>query len=162
MGNYYDESTICAQASGSGAGAVTVLRLSGPRSIEILDGVFTPAGKKTLRESENYKMRFGVIRRGEEVIDEVMAVVFRAPHSYTGEESAEIYCHGSEYIAQEILKLLMERGARLAEGGEFTKRAFLNGKLDLAQAEAVADLIASQTKAAHDVAMAKDTLVLMS
>lgn len=155
MGNYYDESTICAQASGSGAGAVTVLRLSGPRSIEILDGVFTPAGKKTLRESENYKMRFGVIRRGEEVIDEVMAVVFRAPHSYTGEESAEIYCHGSEYIAQEILKLLMERGARLAEGGEFTKRAFLNGKLDLAQAEAVADLIASQTKAAHDVAMAQ-------
>lgn len=155
MGNYYDESTICAQASGSGAGAVTVLRLSGPRSIEILDGVFTPVGKKTLRESENYKMRFGVIRRGEEVIDEVMAVVFRAPHSYTGEESAEIYCHGSEYIAQEILKLLMERGARLAEGGEFTKRAFLNGKLDLAQAEAVADLIASQTKAAHDVAMAQ-------
>lgn len=155
MGNYYDESTICAQASGSGAGAVTVLRLSGPRSIEILDGVFTPVGKKTLRESENYKMRFGVIRRGEEVIDEVMAVVFRAPHSYTGEESAEIYCHGSEYIAQEILKLLMDRGARLAEGGEFTKRAFLNGKLDLAQAEAVADLIASQTKAAHDVAMAQ-------
>lgn len=155
MGNYYDESTICAQASGSGAGAVTVLRLSGPRSIEILDGVFTPVGKKTLRESENYKMRFGVIRRGKEVIDEVMAVVFRAPHSYTGEESAEIYCHGSEYIAQEILKLLMERGARLAEGGEFTKRAFLNGKLDLAQAEAVADLIASQTKAAHDVAMAQ-------
>jgi tRNA modification GTPase len=117
MGNYYDESTICAQASGSGAGAVTVLRLSGPRSIEILDQVFTPAGKKPLRESENYKMRFGVIRRGEEVIDEVMAVVFRAPHSYTGEESAEIYCHGSEYIAQEILKLLMEKGARLAEGG---------------------------------------------
>lgn len=155
MGNYYDESTICAQASGSGAGAVTVLRLSGPRSIEILDGVFTPVGKKKLRESENYKMRFGVIRRGEEVIDEVMAVVFRAPHSYTGEESAEIYCHGSEYIAQEILKLLMEKGARLAEGGEFTKRAFLNGKLDLAQAEAVADLIASQTKAAHDVAMAQ-------
>jgi tRNA modification GTPase len=134
---------------------VTVLRLSGPRSIEILDQVFTPAGKKALRESENYKMRFGVIRRGEEVIDEVMAVVFRAPHSYTGEESAEIYCHGSEYIAQEILKLLMEKGARLAEGGEFTKRAFLNGKLDLAQAEAVADLIASQTKAAHDVAMAQ-------
>ena len=96
-----------------------------------------------------------MIRRGEEVIDEVMAVVFRAPHSYTGEESAEIYCHGSEYIAQEILKLLMEKGARLAEGGEFTKRAFLNGKLDLAQAEAVADLIASQTKAAHDVAMAQ-------
>ncbi len=155
MGNYYYESTICAQASGSGAGAVTVLRLSGPRSIEILDQVFTPAGKKSLRESENYKMRFGVIRRGEEVIDEVMAVVFRAPHSYTGEESAEIYCHGSEYIAQEILKLLMEKGARLAEGGEFTKRAFLNGKLDLAQAEAVADLIASQTKAAHDVAMAQ-------
>ncbi|MBO5804380.1 MAG: tRNA uridine-5-carboxymethylaminomethyl(34) synthesis GTPase MnmE [Bacteroidales bacterium] len=155
MGNYYDESTICAQASGSSAGAVTVLRLSGPRSIEILDQVFTPAGKKPLRESENYKMRFGVIRRGEEVIDEVMAVVFRAPHSYTGEESAEIYCHGSEYIAQEILKLLMEKGARLAEGGEFTKRAFLNGKLDLAQAEAVADLIASQTKAAHDVAMAQ-------
>ena len=155
MGNYYDESTICAQASGSGAGAVTVLRLSGPRSIEILDQVFTPAGKKPLRESENYKMRFGVIRRGEEVIDEVMAVVFRAPHSYTGEESAEIYCHGSEYIAQEILKLLMEKGASLAEGGEFTKRAFLNGKLDLAQAEAVADLIASQTKAAHDVAMAQ-------
>ena len=155
MANYYDESTICAQASGSGAGAVTVLRLSGPRSVEILDGVFTPAGKKPLRESENYKMRFGVIRRGEEVIDEVMAVVFRAPHSYTGEESAEIYCHGSEYIAQEILKLLMEKGARLAEGGEFTKRAFLNGKLDLAQAEAVADLIASQTKAAHDVAMAQ-------
>lgn len=155
MGNYYDESTICAQASGSGASAVTVLRLSGPRSIEILDQVFTPAGKKPLRESENYKMRFGVIRRGEEVIDEVMAVVFRAPHSYTGEESAEIYCHGSEYIAQEILKLLMEKGARLAEGGEFTKRAFLNGKLDLAQAEAVADLIASQTKSAHDVAMAQ-------
>lgn len=155
MANYYDESTICAQASGSGAGAVTVLRLSGPRSIEILDTVFHPAGKRPLRESENYKMRFGVIRRGEDVIDEVMAVVFRAPHSYTGEESAEIYCHGSEYIAQEILRLLMERGARLAEGGEFTKRAFLNGKLDLAQAEAVADLIASQTKAAHDVALAQ-------
>lgn len=155
MGSYYDESTICAQASGSGAGAVTVLRLSGPKSIEILEKVFRPAGKKPLNQSENYKMRFGVIFREEEIIDEVMAVVFRAPHSYTGEESAEIYCHGSEYIAQEILKLLMENGARLAQGGEFTKRAFLNGKLDLAQAEAVADLIASQTKASHDVALAQ-------
>lgn len=155
ISEFYENTTICAQASASGTGAVTLLRISGPKAIEILDSVFRPAGATPLRESANYKMRFGTIVRGEEVLDEVLAVVFRAPHSYTGEDSAEVYCHGSEYIAQQVLQLLIENGARVAQGGEFTKRAFLNGKLDLTQAEAVADLIASQTKGAHDVALAQ-------
>lgn len=147
--------TICAQSSATGPGAVSIIRLSGKDSIKILDSVFKGVSDLSFSNTSSYKMRFGTIISGaeSEVLDEVLAVVFRAPHSYTGEDSAEIYCHGSEFIVSEILKLLISRGAALAAPGEFTKRAFLNGKLDLTQAEAVADLIASETQASHDVAL---------
>lgn len=147
--------TICAQASAQGPGAISVIRISGPQSITTLDTVFKSVSGFKLSNASSHEMFYGAIVQpaGGETIDEVMAAIFKAPHSYTGEDSAEIYCHGSDYIVSEIIKLLLAQGIRMAQPGEFTKRAFLNGKLDLAQAEAVADLIASETKAAHDVAL---------
>lgn len=151
---------ICALATPQGAGAIGIIRLSGPEVIEIVNKVFVPAstpnGKKkplSLTETPAYKMRFGSIYNGNQLLDEVLVAVFRAPHSYTGENSVEIYCHGSSYIIQQIMMLLMSNGVKMAEPGEFSKRAFLNGKLDLAQAEAVADLIASETSSAHQIAL---------
>lgn len=155
MERVYNESTICARATAPGNGAIAIVRLSGPRSQEILNTLFrSPSGEpfKVLEERRSY---FGLIMRGREVIDEVLAISFISPRSYTGENMVEIYCHASEYVVGEIMHLLIDAGARSAQGGEFTKRAFLNGKLDLSQAEAVADLIASQTKAAHDTAVAQ-------
>ena len=133
-----------------GQGAIAVIRLSGEDTPEIVGKIFTSVGGKAPLP---YKMQFGAIKDGDRLIDECLVVTFRAPHSYTGENSAEIYCHGSQYIVQEILKLLLKLGVKMAEPGEFSKRAFLNGKLDLAQAEAVADLISSETEAAHRIAM---------
>lgn len=146
----YLNTNICALSTPQGQGAIAVIRLSGEDTPEFVGKIFTPAGGKAPLP---YKMQFGAIKDGERLIDECLVVTFRGPHSYTGENSAEIYCHGSQYIVQEILKLLLKHGMKMAEPGEFSKRAFLNGKLDLAQAEAVADLISSETEAAHRIAM---------
>lgn len=146
----YLNKNICALATPQGQGAIAVIRLSGEDTPEIVGKIFTPAGGKAPLP---YKMQFGAIKDGERLIDECLVVTFKGPHSYTGENSAEIYCHGSQYIVQEIIKLLLANGVKMAEPGEFSKRAFLNGKLDLAQAEAVADLISSETEAAHKIAM---------
>ena len=141
---------ICALSTPQGSGAIAIIRISGKDTHDIVSKIFTPKGKK---DAQPYLMRFGAIKDGERLIDECLVATFNGPHSYTGEDSAEIYCHGSSYIVQEILKLLLLHGVKMAEPGEFSKRAFLNGKLDLAQAEAVADLISSETSAAHQVAL---------
>ncbi len=141
---------ICALATPQGSGAIAVIRLSGNDIPQVIEKIFKPAGGKA---PQPYLMRYGSVMDGQRLIDECLVVTFEGPRSYTGENSAEIYCHGSSYIIQEILKLLLNCGVKLAEPGEFSKRAFLNGKLDLAQAEAVADLISSETSAAHSVAM---------
>lgn len=146
----YLNKNICALATPQGQGAIAVIRLSGEDTPEIVGKIFVPAGGKAPLP---YKMQFGAIKDGERLIDECLVVTFKGPHSYTGENSVEIYCHGSQYIVQEIIKLLLAHGVKMAEPGEFSKRAFLNGKLDLAQAEAVADLISSETEAAHKIAM---------
>lgn len=145
--------TICAPASGQG-GAIAVIRVSGCKAIEITDGLFTPTdSKKSLTEADGYTLHFGTIIDGNSTIDEVLVSVFRAPHSYTGENSTEISCHASPFIIQKILDLLISAGCKMAAPGEFTQRAFVNGKMDLSQAEAVADVIAAQTAAAHKIAM---------
>jgi tRNA modification GTPase len=146
-------STIAAIATPPGAGAIAVIRLSGVQALAIADRLFaSPAGKK-LAEQKTGTAHFGKIIHNSETIDEVLATVFRAPASYTGEDTVEISCHGSSYIQQKIVQALVDCGAQPAQPGEFTMRAFLNGKLDLAQAEAVGDLIASETHAMHRVAM---------
>lgn len=150
--NYIND-TICALATPQGSGAIGIVRISGSGSIEIIDKFFSASNGRKMADTESNKMVFGTFSANGKLLDECMVAVFRAPHSYTGENSAEIYCHGSSYILGEVLKALLAGGARMAEPGEFSKRAFLNGKMDLAQAEAVADLIASETEAAHNVAM---------
>ena len=148
-----NQDTICAIASAQG-GAIGVIRVSGPKAIEITSKIFTPQGYLPLEERKAHTLSFGTIRSAEgEIIDEVLVSIFRSPHSYTGEDSTEISCHGSSYILQQVLKLLIENGCRLANPGEYTQRAFLNGKMDLSQAEAVADLIASSSVATHRMAM---------
>jgi tRNA modification GTPase len=145
--------TICAPAT-SGGGAIAVIRLSGPGSIAICEKLFFPSDKNTrLSELPGYSIVYGDIKSGEEIIDDVLLTVFRAPHSYTGEDSAEISCHASPYIQRKILELLMFNGAISAQPGEFTQRSFLNGKMDLSQAEAVADVIASSNRASHRLAI---------
>lgn len=144
------QDTIVALATPQGVGAIGVIRLSGPQAISLVNSVFKG---KNLNEQEGNTIHFGRIVRGEEILDEVLVSLFRAPKSYTKEEVIEISCHGSPYIQENILQLLVEKGARLARAGEFTQRAFLNGAFDLAQAEAVADLIASDSKAAQQAAM---------
>ena len=142
--------TICALATATG-GAIGIIRISGPKSLEILSHVFT----KDISNAQPYTIHYGNIKDGTEVVDEVLVSVFRAPHSYTGEESAEISCHGSRYILNKVLALLIANGCRQAGPGEFTQRAYLNGKMDLSQAEAVADLIASTNQATHQIAMSQ-------
>jgi tRNA modification GTPase len=142
--------TICALATAPG-GAIGIIRISGPRTLEILSRVFS----KNLANADGNTIHYGHIKDGEVVVDEVLVSVFRAPHSYTGEESAEISCHGSRYILNKVLALLIENGCRQAGPGEFTQRAYLNGKMDLSQAEAVADLIASTNQATHQIAMSQ-------
>ena len=147
------DSTICALAT-AGQGAISVIRISGPDAIGITDTIFRSASdnKKLADEAPN-TIHFGTILDGKEIIDEVLVSLFRAPHSYTGEDSTEISCHASPYIQQKILELLVNHGAEAAKPGEFTQRAFLNGKMDLSQAEAVADLIAAESEGAHRVAL---------
>lgn len=147
-----NEDTICAPATIPGTGAISVIRVSGPEASHIADKIIT-CRKGNISDSKGYTIKFGVILdASSKVLDEVLVSIFRAPHSYTGENSVEISCHASSYIVSEIMNLLYAAGARAAEPGEFTQRAFLNGKMDLAQAEAVADVIASQNAAAHRIA----------
>ena len=147
------QETICAIATAQG-GAIGVIRVSGPEAISITSKIFTPIGGQPLDERKPYTLTFGKIHSAEgEIIDEVLVSVFRAPHSYTGENSTEISCHGSSYILQQVMRRLIECGCRTALPGEYTQRAFLNGKMDLSQAEAVADLIASTSTATHRMAM---------
>ena len=147
------EKTICAPATATG-GAIAVIRISGPETTAICEKVFRPFDKNAhLNDQKGYTVLFGEIFSGDMVIDEVLVTVFRAPHSYTGENSIEISCHGSPFIVRKILELLITNGANAAKPGEFTMRAFFNGKMDLLQAEAVADIVASKTKASHRIAI---------
>jgi len=149
-----ENTTICACATGNCSGAIAVVRMSGPDTIEILSKVFKPKKDVDLMSVPGYSLLYGEVSRPDgTLLDDVLVSIFRAPHSYTGEDSAEISCHGSNYIVREMLTMLTDNGAKYAAGGDFTKRAFLNGKMDLAQAEAVCDLISSETEAAHNVAM---------
>lgn len=145
--------TIVALATAPGAGAIAVLRLSGPQALHIANGLFMPAGKKNLMQQASHTVLLGTIEEDSMVYDQVLATIFRGPNSYTGEDVVEISCHGSVYIQQQLIQLLLRNGCRMAAPGEFTMRAFLNGKLDLSQAEAVADLIASDSAASHQIAM---------
>jgi len=144
---------ICAISTPPGMGAIAVIRLSGKGSIAVADTLFVSPSGKRLADAKANSVLFGEIRFNNEVTDEVLVTVFHAPRSFTGEESVEISCHGSVYIQQKIIEALIARGVRLAKPGEFTRRAFGNGKFDLSQAEAVADLIASSSQASHRVAM---------
>jgi tRNA modification GTPase len=148
-----NESTICAPAT-HGSGAIAVIRVSGAESFPIVEKLFHPStSEKLLSLQAPNTIHFGTIREGEKIVDEVLISLFKSPHSYTGEDSIEISCHGSAYIQQKILELLVAHGARPARPGEFTQRAFLNGKMDLSQAEAVADLVAAESEGAHKVAL---------
>ncbi len=146
--------TICAIATPSG-GALGIIRVSGPEAINITASIFTPKGNTPLTDKKSGTLTFGNIidPTTNDIIDEVLVSLFRAPHSYTGENSTEISCHGSDYILNRVVQLLLQAGCRMARAGEYTERAFLNGKMDLSQAEAVADLIASTTEANHRMAM---------
>ena len=146
-------STICAISTAYGTGGIAVIRVSGEQAVPIADSLFS--GRISLRDAKPGTVHFGRIERAKEVLDEVLCSVFRAPHSFTGEDTVEIACHGSLYIQQELLRWLIDAGCRAAEPGEFTRRAFLNGKMDLTQAEAVADLIAAQSKAEKDLALSQ-------
>ena len=139
--------TICAPATPAGGGAVSIIRLSGPRCFEIVDSVVEFINSSAA-QSKGYRLKRGKLA----ALDDVLVAIFRAPKSYTGEDCAEIYCHASPYIVRSALELLCAKGCRMAEAGEFTRRSFLNGKMDLAQAEAVADLIAASSEAQHRVA----------
>ncbi|MGA8855472.1 MAG: tRNA uridine-5-carboxymethylaminomethyl(34) synthesis GTPase MnmE [Christiangramia sp.] len=145
--------TIVALATPSGSGAIAIIRVSGPDALNIVAPLFKAKSKKDLAKQPTHTIHLGNVMDGERTIDEVLASVFRAPKSYTGEETVELSCHGSPYIQQEIIQLLIRKGCRSAEAGEFTLRAFLNAKMDLSQAEAVADLINSENAASHQMAM---------
>ena len=151
MKNLYSD-TIVAPATTPGTGAISIVRISGPEAFQITDTV-VKLKSGTASSAQAYTIHFGKVYCGTSLLDEVLVSVFRAPHSYTGEDSVEISTHASSYIVSELIGLLLKAGARFAEPGEFTRRAFLNGKLDLAQAEAVADVISSTTAASHRVAM---------
>ena len=149
MKNYKRKDTICALATGSRLGAIAIIRVSGSEAINICKKVFS----KNIADVKSHTIHFGTINNKVDVIDEVLLSIFRNPHSFTGEDVIEISCHGSVFIQQQILQLLTKNGARMANPGEFTLRAFTNGKMDLSQAEAVADLIASESKKAHQIAI---------
>jgi tRNA modification GTPase len=151
MNNHQD--TICAISTAQG-GAIGVIRVSGSEAIAITSKIFVPLNNIPLEERKAYTLIFGkIMGDNNEMIDEVLVSLFRAPHSYTGEDAVEISCHGSTYILQQIMQRLIHEGCRMAKPGEYTQRAFLNGKMDLSQAEAVADLIASSSAATHRLAM---------
>ncbi|USD24843.1 tRNA uridine-5-carboxymethylaminomethyl(34) synthesis GTPase MnmE [Flagellimonas marinaquae] len=144
---------IVALATPSGTGAIAVIRVSGPQAISIVDQLFKSIKGKELVQQKSHTIHLGNIVDGAKILDEALVSIFKGPHSYTGENVVEISCHGSPFIQQQIIQLLLRNGCRTASAGEFTLRAFLNGKMDLSQAEAVADLIASDSEAAHDIAM---------
>lgn len=149
-----EQQTICAISTAPGTGAIAMIRLSGPEAFSITNCIFRSAGRKTpVHKLSANSIVFGEILNGASILDEVLISIFKAPHSYTGEDTVEISCHGSAFIQQLILQLLLEHGARLAKPGEFTQRAFFNGKMDLAQSEAVADVIAAASAAAHRIAL---------
>ena len=147
------QNTIVALATPPGAGAIAIIRLSGKEAITIATEVFNSISGKELLKQKSHTVHLGNIVDGSRIIDEVLATVFKNPNSYTGENVVEFSCHGSSYIQQEIIQLLLRKGCRMATAGEFTLQAFLNGKMDLSQAEAVADLIASDSKASHQLAI---------
>lgn len=156
MNIHYNQITndiICAISTAPGMGAIAVVRLSGQGCIALVDSLFESPHKKKLIDQQPYTVHFGKIVDNTTVLDEVLTTVFHAPHSFTGEESIEIACHGSVYIQQKMMEVLIHAGARMAEAGEFTRRAFTNGKFDLSQAEAVADLIASTSATSHRVSL---------
>ena len=145
----YKSESICAISSPPGIGGVSLIRISGPNSFSIVEKIFS----KSLKEISGYQVLYGKIIEKKQIIDDVIVAVFKNPHSFTGENTVEINCHGSTFIQQKIIELLINNGARLALPGEFSKRAFLNGKLDLSQTEAIADLINSKSSAAHEIAI---------
>lgn len=145
--------TIIALATPSGVGAISVIRLSGEEAIDIVSRFFKSIRGKKLKEQKTHTIHLGHIVRNDHVLDQVLVSVFKNPHSYTGENVVEISCHGSSFIQQEIIQLFLQNGCRMADNGEFTMRAFLNGKMDLSQAEAVADVIASNSAASHQMAI---------
>jgi tRNA modification GTPase len=145
----YVPDTICALSTPNGIGAIAMIRLSGAESFAVMQNIF----RKNLSHKGSHTAHFGLIKDGDTLIDEVVAVIYKNPKSFTGEDMVEISCHASPYIVQEILRLLLKAGCRMAREGEFSLRAYLNGKVDLSQAEAIADLIASENKASHDMAM---------
>ena len=145
--------TIVALATPSGAGAIAVIRLSGKETLSIAEQVFQSVSGKSLSKQKTHTIHLGHIVEEGKVFDQVLISIFKNPHSYTGEDVVEISCHGSTFIQQQIIQLLLRKGCRMAQAGEFTLRAFLNGKLDLSQAEAVADLISSDNEASHQIAM---------
>ncbi|WP_452219324.1 tRNA uridine-5-carboxymethylaminomethyl(34) synthesis GTPase MnmE [Lacinutrix undariae] len=145
--------TIVALATPSGSGAIAVIRLSGDEAITIASEFFKSVSGKKLANQKTHTVHLGHIVEGKRIVDEVLVTIFKDPNSYTGENVIEISCHGSSYIQQEIIQLFLRNGCRMADAGEFTLRAFLNGKLDLSQAEAVADLISSDNEASHQIAM---------
>ena len=147
------QETIVALATPSGAGAIAIVRLSGEKAIEIAAEMFESVSGKDLKQQDTHTVHLGNIQDGSRTIDQVLATIFKNPYSYTGEDVVEFSCHGSSYIQQEIIQLALKKGSRMAEAGEFTLRSFLNGKMDLSQAEAVADLIASDNAATHQIAM---------
>ncbi len=147
------DETIVALATPSGSGAIALIRVSGPEAIDIVDGIFKARSGKSLKKQASHTLQLGQIFDGQKIVDEVLVSVFKGTRSYTGEPSVEISCHGSPYIQQQIIQLLNQKGCRTAKPGEYTMRAFLNGKMDLSQAEAVADLIASDNEASHQIAM---------
>ncbi len=149
----FPQDNIIALATPSGAGAIAVIRISGKDAISIVTPFFKSIRNKDLTKQKSHTIHLGHIIDGKRTIDEVLVSVFNGPHSYTGENTIEISCHGSHYIQQEIIQLFLRNGCRMANAGEFTLQAFLNGKLDLSQAEAVADLIASDNEASHQIAM---------
>ena len=157
MNHIFTDDIICAPATVPGTGAISVIRVSGKGCIELCDGIVS-LKKGKLADAAGYTLHYGVVfcdSGGAEILDEVVVSVFRSPHSYTGEDSVEISCHSSKYIVERLLQRLAKAGARAAGPGEFTQRAFVNGKMDLAQAEAVADVISAQSEAAHRVAFSQ-------
>lgn len=147
------QDTIVALATPSGAGAIAVIRVSGKDAITLVADIFQSVSGKDLNRQKTHTLHLGHLVDGDKVYDQVLVSVFKGPNSYTGENTVEISCHGSTFIQQQIIQLVLRKGARMAQPGEFTLRAFLNGKLDLSQAEAVADLIASDNEASHQIAM---------
>ena len=148
-----DNDNIIALASPSGVGAISLIRISGPESIEIVDNFFRGVEKLSLKDQQSSKVQLGYIYDKKNTIDKVLVTVFRNPKSYTGEDLVEISCHGSLFIQQSIIQLLLSKNCRIANAGEFTMRSFLNGKMGLSQAESVADLISSNSEASHRLAM---------